>query len=1140
MLRLRALGLALALLPIAFVGRAQNWELDPAFILPTLESGVASENTSMRLRALPDGGVLVTNPSAFVNGRRSAGLIRLFPNGAVDETYAPPTFSGALSILHVYPDGRALVADGDRQIVRLLPNGSVDASFLPTDFRATFTVTGVAGPAGIYVWGNFTVGGQTTTLALLRPDGGWDERFSRGAVGKLFIVDAALQPDGKLVVAGDYEGLDRVVFRLLTDGAIDSTFNAVSYSRSSAGFAQPTAVAVRSDGRIVVGSTSQVAVLQSNGAIDPAVRPDSPVSGTYRIGRASTSGSFYFASLTGTGTRVQRFTDSGILDPAFLIQTDSAGAPRLELPTSWDDRVVFFANSLTTARQVARQRVTRVTGSGTVDAAFACRFSDLASVSLPLRQPDGKYLVSGSFDFVGDTPLPTQRTNLVRLNANGSVDSGFRPPREAVSSSAVHANSAIAVQPDGHILVSTGEGVRRLDRDGTLDPGFPATRDFIGMDSDGYVYLRLSGGPIRRSTPAGVPDPTYSAPALANTAAGATILPKGGYLVQTLDGSGGPRFSWLRSDGTVTGELSFSSFASSGVRAVLPDGSVMFFTNENTAATNINAVRVSHYGTNGALLLRADVASDAMTVAAVVHDAMATRGEGTTSVDLTQLRPRASVSVAHGEVLVTPDPVLAAYRTALPFGRFRPKLASEPMLSLSPTIYLQPANVNFVVGGSPSFTVGAWGAGPMTYQWFRDGIPLAPAREVSGNSDRLSIRDAQVADTGVYTVRITNAYGATVSQGARLAALAPPAMVRMPVPQLNVAPAQTVAVTISTSGDGMRYGYVRNGSSYGDPSDPGVLIPGGTFTLLLPDVTAADAGTYRIRASDGRNGAESTETVISVRSGVPPSRLANVSVRTRAGTGDRSLIVGFVVGGDGSTGPALLARAIGPGLTAFGVSGALADPQLTLFSGSVVVAANDDWDGNADVAAAGGRVGAFALPANSRDAALYRASLPAGAYTLQVVATGSATGIALAELYDASPTEERGTRQRLINLSTRAEIEADGVGLIGGFVIAGELAKTVLVRAVGPSLGRLGVTGFLASGTLTIMDGRGQVVAENLTRGYESAPDRLAEKVGAFPLVGGANDNAIAITLPPGPYTVHARGVGQAAGVALIEVYEVP
>ena len=97
-----------------------------------------------------------------------------------------------------------------------------------------------------------------------------------------------------------------------------------------------------------------------------------------------------------------------------------------------------------------------------------------------------------------------------------------------------------------------------------------------------------------------------------------------------------------------------------------------------------------------------------------------------------------------------------------------------------------------------------------------------------------------------------------------------------------------------------------------------------------------------------------------------------------------------------------LLRGIGPGLAPFGVSTALADPQLTVFRGEAVVAHNDDWSSShwtSELAAAAASVQAFALPESSADAALV-VQLPPGNYTFQVAAKGSTSGTVLGEAYE--------------------------------------------------------------------------------------------------------------------------------------------
>lgn len=125
-------------------------------------------------------------------------------------------------------------------------------------------------------------------------------------------------------------------------------------------------------------------------------------------------------------------------------------------------------------------------------------------------------------------------------------------------------------------------------------------------------------------------------------------------------------------------------------------------------------------------------------------------------------------------------------------------------------------------------------------------------------------------------------------------------------------------------------------------------------------------------------------------------RLVNLSVLKHLGEG---LTVGFFVAGTGAR--QVLLRAIGPTLGAapFNVPGTVPDPRITLRAGSGVIATNDDWSGTAALTAAFARVGAFALPAVSRDAALV-ATLAPGSYTVQVSGGDGLSGVALVEVYE--------------------------------------------------------------------------------------------------------------------------------------------
>jgi hypothetical protein len=239
-------------------------------------------------------------------------------------------------------------------------------------------------------------------------------------------------------------------------------------------------------------------------------------------------------------------------------------------------------------------------------------------------------------------------------------------------------------------------------------------------------------------------------------------------------------------------------------------------------------------------------------------------------------------------------------------------------------------------------------------------------------------------------------------------------------------------------------------------------------------------------------------------------------------------IPGFVLSGAGTK--PMLIRAVGPTLATFGLTGVLADPRLSLIGGSATLATNDNWLAGDAATMAG--AGAFALPAASKDAALV-ATLAAGSYSAPVAATDNGSGVALLEVYDAATT----SAVNVINASTRAFVGTGDAVLIPGFVISGTGALKLLIRAVGPTLANLGVSGVLADPTVTLYRGN-TALATNDNWSAADAPTMAA--VGAFALTAGSRDAALVTTLPAGAYSAIVSGVGNTTGTALVELYAVP
>lgn len=272
---------------------------------------------------------------------------------------------------------------------------------------------------------------------------------------------------------------------------------------------------------------------------------------------------------------------------------------------------------------------------------------------------------------------------------------------------------------------------------------------------------------------------------------------------------------------------------------------------------------------------------------------------------------------------------------------------------------------------------------------------------------------------------------------------------------------------------------------------------------------------------------------------IPAANLVNLSIRSVAGTGDRTLIAGLVL--SGSQPRRILLRAVGPGIADQGVSNALANPALRVFDAKgQILAENDEWGVDpAALSAAFTRLGAFPLKPGSHDAAALL-TLPPGVYSAHVtLPAGVGEGEALIETYD----DGTDASTSLVNLSSRLAI-GPGQTAIQGFVVTGTQPKRLLVRAVGPGLASLGVTDVMPNPRLRIVRGSDDIVTNDdwcATPESTTTCATVAAQTGAFPLALGSRDAAVVSSFPPGVYSVLVfNGAGSNGGVVLIEIYDAP
>lgn len=297
-------------------------------------------------------------------------------------------------------------------------------------------------------------------------------------------------------------------------------------------------------------------------------------------------------------------------------------------------------------------------------------------------------------------------------------------------------------------------------------------------------------------------------------------------------------------------------------------------------------------------------------------------------------------------------------------------------------------------------------------------------------------------------------------------------------------------------------------------------------TKLLVAGHQVGSATLTVTATDFDGATVSQNFTVNVVAA--PGRLIQLSTRMLVGTGDNSLIGGFIMSGPSPK--RLMIRAIGP---SSGLAGALADPVLELHDHTgALIASNNNWG---DAANRQDIVDTTIAPASPNESAILT-TLPSDpsfvAYTAVVRGTNNTTGIGLVEIYDL----DSGPGSTLLNISTRGRVELDPNALIGGFFLGGTESKRVLVRGIGPSLAGV-VPDFLADPILELHDGNGALLDSNDDWG--SSPDQAEiQASGAAPT--NSKESAVIKTLPTGPFTAIVRGVNNTTGVGSVELYQLP
>lgn len=293
------------------------------------------------------------------------------------------------------------------------------------------------------------------SIILSAQDGTVDFSFNTGSGSNgSEIVAMALQPDGKIIVAGDFTSYDGIarkgIARLNSDGSIDQTFNP-----GSGVVGNVYDIMIQQDGKIIIaGDFTQFNNIQKK--------------------------------------YVTRLNSDGSLDMTFNTAGSGSSQGVFSI-TQQNDGKILIAGGFTSYNGISRGRIARLNNNGTLDQTFDSGIGSDHILGDVILQSDGKVLIGGFTSFTYDN---ISRNSIARLNSDGSLDTSF-------NQSGVGGNlpmSSMTMQSDGKIIISgsftsynnvqTG-GIVRLNTDGSLDSTFT-----INSSASAYSAIVLPNGKI--------------------------------------------------------------------------------------------------------------------------------------------------------------------------------------------------------------------------------------------------------------------------------------------------------------------------------------------------------------------------------------------------------------------------------------------------------------------------------------------------------------------------------------------------------------------------------------------------------------------------------------------------------------------
>lgn len=927
----------------------------------------------------------------FLAGSALAAL----PPGSID-----PTFNAGRGPRQISPGagyGAVLQSDGKIVVggrftgIGLTPNSAVVRFNSDGSIDSTFDASGVeidviaqpyfTKPLSLQADGKIIVGGSFETadgahhsLLRLNPNGSIDPAYnpviqSADQAPPPIVIGGIVQPDGKLLISGSFATVNGVarpsLARLNADGTLDTTFVPASGG---------VALALQPDGKILTTSGDReprVVRLESDGSIDSTFHSDLTKVSSLLLrsdGKIIASQDVFFNEIFET----VRLESDGSTDPSFMRQ------PGFAIALDADDRTYLCVNGNVMGFQ-------RLNADGTMDSTFQPSAEAGYCVFTVVEQPDQKLVVAGG------------NLGVARLLENGEIDPSFEtePGLTIITEGTIeHAQ----LLPDGGIIVSgtfthidtlLRNKLARLNHDGTADPDFDAgdlasdNPRVLAVQTDGKILVGFYSY-IFRLLKTGEIDPTFSYTAPNSSGVQAIALQPDGKMLVGL----GEGFMRLNLDGSPDSSFNPGLDAGRGVSQILPqpDGKILINGNFSSihGIPGIGPVRLE---SDGALDESFDFSDGPF------NSLVALQPDGKVLVTnfglfafLTRANPDGSIDESFTPVMTDPTSV-AMERDGIYFSTntvtrlhldgtvdssFAPVFAADAAIS---QLLLQ-VDGQIIAAGNFSQVNGVAVNGIVRLNG------VAPEK-VANISTRASVGTGDAVEIGGFIVTgaaeksvVIRAIGPSLQvDGDPL-----PGVISNPRLELRDSAGQLI-VENDNWRDSQETEIIASG-----------LAPSNEQESAIAVTLAPGAYTAVVQGSGGETGI----ALVEVYDALPASdsRLQNISTRGSVQSGDDVLIAGLILSGPESA--PVVARALGPSLSAFEIAAPLGDPTIELHDQSgAIIAANDDWKETQETEL----TDAGLAPTNDKEAALL-ANLAPGPYTAIVRGGGGATGVGLVEFYD--------------------------------------------------------------------------------------------------------------------------------------------